>query len=159
MLLWHLLQLPDPSPSNSLASPWRHAEHRCRSSIYPRPGRDSCWAPVPEVVAARRRRPRSLMSAEQLRYRAGIQRLVQLTSSAPPDMPIGTPPLRPAGLLTIVLKRAKPPKLHGLAALRTVRGGVGHVAHPNGATSSSRSNSATQGYAVVRRCAWASSRN
>lgn len=62
------------------------------------------------------------MSAEQLGHRAGLQRLLRMVGPAPPDMPTGTPPQRPAGPPTIVLPidEDEAAELHGLAALGTV---------------------------------------
>jgi hypothetical protein len=71
-----------------------------------------------------------------------FQRFVRPVGPAPPDMPTGTPPYRPAGppVIVLPLREDEAAGLHGPAALGTGRG-VGHAAHSNGATSSSRSNS------------------
>ncbi len=82
------------------------------------------------------------MSAEELRHGAGLQRLIRPVGPVPPDMPTATPPQRPAGPPAIVLPPGEDEatRLHGLAALGTGRGVVGHAAHLNGATASSRSH-------------------
>lgn len=79
------------------------------------------------------------MSAEELRHGAGLQRLIRPVGPVPPDMPTATSPQRPAGPPAIVLPPGEneATRLHGLAALGTGRGVVGHTAHLNGATASS----------------------
>jgi hypothetical protein len=68
----------------------------------------------------------SWMSAEQLWHWAGIQSLIGPVGPAPPDMPTGTPPQRSAGPPAVFLPpgQYEATGLHGLAAVRTGRGGA-----------------------------------
>src|SRR3954454_7408180 len=71
------------------------------------------------------------MSAEQLRYRAYLQRLIRPIGPVPPDVPPGALPQRAAGAPVVVFPGTEHEAtgLHGLTALGTGRGVAGHVAH------------------------------